>query len=69
LVVEIEGLQHLTNPEKEVIRLKSIEQMGYEVHRIDRIKVLEDSSGIAGYIREVYLRRLGQSKQSPTDSS
>jgi very-short-patch-repair endonuclease len=68
LVVEIEGLQHLTNPEKEVTRLKSIEQKGYEVHRIDRIKVLEAPSGIAGYIREVYLRRLGQSKQPPTGS-
>jgi very-short-patch-repair endonuclease len=66
LVVEIEGLQHLTNPEKEVIRLKSIEQKGCEVHRIDRIKVLEDPSGIAGYIREVHLRRLGQNKQPPT---
>jgi very-short-patch-repair endonuclease len=68
LVVEIEGLQHLTNPEKEVARLKSIEQKGYEVHRIDRIKVLEAPSGIAGYIREVYLRGLGQSKQPPTGS-
>jgi very-short-patch-repair endonuclease len=68
LVVEIEGLQHLTNPEKEVTRLKSIEQKGYEVHRIDRIKVLGDPPGIADYVRQVYLRksRQGSVKRSST---
>ena len=59
LVVEVEGLQHFTNPEKEVSRLKAIERKGYEVHRIDRIKVLKNPREIAEYIKEVYLRKSG----------
>ncbi len=60
VVVEVEGLQHYLNPEKEVQRLKKIEERGYEVHRIDSNTVSKNPAAIAEYVREVYLRKAGK---------
>ena len=60
VVVEVEGLQHYLNPEKEVRRLKKIEERGYEVHRVDSNDVSKNPAAIAEYVREVYLRRAGK---------
>jgi len=60
IVVEVEGLQHHLNPEREARRLKKIEEHGYEVHRISSHEVAKNPAAIAEYVREVYLSRDGQ---------
>jgi len=40
IVVEVEGLQHYLDREKEIRRLKRIEERGYEVHRISSDEVI-----------------------------
>jgi very-short-patch-repair endonuclease len=60
IVIEVEGIQHYLNPEREVQRLKKIERAGYEVHRVNSCEVSKNPAAIAEYVREVFLRRVGQ---------
>ena len=57
IVVEVEGLQHYLDREKEIRRLKRIEECGYEVHRISSHETMENPASIAVYVRDVYLRK------------
>ncbi len=60
IVVEVEGLQHYLDPERELRRLKEIESCGYEVHRVSSHEVAKNPAAIAEYVREVYSRKAGQ---------
>jgi len=57
IVVEVEGTQHYRNPEREVQRLKKIEEQGYEVHRVSSYDVMIKPATIAKYVKEVYVRK------------